>query len=76
MITVTAKAGSVIFFRGNLIHAGAGSTHDNVRIHAYLDTDITKGRGEADTRYYCDTAAGVIGALPLDTDPEVLPSIC
>jgi hypothetical protein len=29
--------GDVLFFRGDLIHAGASYTEENIRLHAYLD---------------------------------------
>jgi ectoine hydroxylase-related dioxygenase (phytanoyl-CoA dioxygenase family) len=38
--TLQLDAGDVCFFRGDLLHAGATYTKQNVRIHAYLDSEL------------------------------------
>jgi hypothetical protein len=60
---LTLGAGDALFFLGNAIHAGAGFQDDNVRIHAYLDSNALR---ESDTTHFADVAAGVVGALPRD----------
>ena len=38
-LKVTLNRGDVVFFRGDLVHAGAASTLFNIRLHIYLDVD-------------------------------------
>ena len=38
--TLQLDAGDVCFFRGDLLHAGASYTKQNVRMHAYLDSEL------------------------------------
>jgi hypothetical protein len=38
--TLRLDAGDVCFFRGDLLHAGASYTKQNVRMHAYLDSEL------------------------------------
>jgi ectoine hydroxylase-related dioxygenase (phytanoyl-CoA dioxygenase family) len=63
---LTLGAGDALFFLGNAIHAGAGFQADNVRIHAFLDSNATARLRESDTTHFADVAAGVVGALPRD----------
>ena len=37
-VTVNLEPGDVLVFRGDLVHAGASYTEENVRVHAFLDT--------------------------------------
>jgi len=39
-VSIQLLPGSLIFFRGDIVHAGAAYSGPNNRIHAYLDTDI------------------------------------
>ena len=38
-LKVALNRGDVLFFRGDLVHAGAASTLFNIRLHIYLDVD-------------------------------------
>ena len=42
-LKVTLNRGDVLFFRGDLVHAGAASTLFNIRLHIYLDVDGVSG---------------------------------
>ena len=42
-LKVTLNRGDVVFFRGDLVHAGAASTLFNIRLHIYLDVDGVSG---------------------------------
>jgi hypothetical protein len=46
---VTLAPGDMLLFRGDLPHAGAAYSRDNIRLHAYIDVDGVKRR--PDTTY-------------------------
>ena len=37
---ISMKAGDVLLFRGDLVHAGAAYEDTNIRVHAYVDVNI------------------------------------
>lgn len=36
---IILNKGDILYFRGDLVHAGAAYAEDNYRIHCYLDSD-------------------------------------
>lgn len=44
---VCLEPGDVLVFRGDVVHAGAAYDSDNVRLHAYLDSNMVERRGNS-----------------------------
>ena len=41
-LRLALNVGDLLVFRGDLVHAGAGYNHDNIRLHCYMDHKSTK----------------------------------